>query len=48
LRLLQKSGKPEIPPEERLPECGRFLKVGRKFGEDFDAVWLQKRLDQRE
>ena len=25
-------------------ECGRFLKVGRKFGEDFDAVWLQKRL----
>jgi phosphinothricin acetyltransferase len=29
-------------------ECGRFLKVGRKFGEDFDAVWLQKRLDQRE
>jgi L-amino acid N-acyltransferase YncA len=27
-------------------ECGRFLKVGRKFGEDFDAVWLQKRLGQ--
>ena len=25
-------------------ECGRFLKIGRKFGEDFDAVWLQKRL----
>lgn len=25
-------------------ECGRFLKVGRKFGEDFDVVWLQKRL----
>jgi phosphinothricin acetyltransferase len=29
-------------------ECGRFLKVGRKFGEDFDTVWLQKRLGQRE
>lgn len=27
-------------------ECGRFVKVGRKFGEDFDAVWLQKRLGQ--
>lgn len=25
-------------------ECGRFLKIGRKFGEDFDVVWLQKRL----
>jgi phosphinothricin acetyltransferase len=25
-------------------ECGRFLKVGRKFDEDFDAVWLQKHL----
>jgi phosphinothricin acetyltransferase len=23
-------------------ECGRFLKVGRKFGEDFDVVWMQK------
>ena len=27
-------------------ECGRFLKIGRRFGEDFDAVWLQKRLSQ--
>jgi L-amino acid N-acyltransferase YncA len=27
-------------------ECGRFLKIGRKFGEDFDAVWLQKPLSQ--
>lgn len=25
-------------------ECGRFVKVGRKFDEDFDVVWLQKRL----
>lgn len=25
-------------------ECGRFLKVGRKFGEDFDVVWMQKQL----
>ena len=27
-------------------EVGRFVKVGRKFGEDFDAIWLQKRLSQ--
>jgi L-amino acid N-acyltransferase YncA len=26
-------------------ECGRFLKVGRKWGEDFDVVWMQKHLD---
>ena len=26
-------------------ECARFLKVGHKFGEDFDAVWLQKQLE---
>ena len=25
-------------------EVGRFAKVGRKFGEDVDVVWLQKRL----
>ena len=25
-------------------ECGRFLKVARKWGEDFDVVWLQKQL----
>ncbi len=25
-------------------ECGRFHKVGRKFGEDFDVVWMQKML----
>ncbi len=23
-------------------ECGRFRDVGRKFGEDFDVVWMQK------
>jgi phosphinothricin acetyltransferase len=27
-------------------ECGRFAKAGRKFGEDFDVIWLQKRLAQ--
>jgi L-amino acid N-acyltransferase YncA len=26
-------------------ECGRFLKAGHKFGEDFDAVWMQKQLE---
>ncbi len=25
-------------------EVGRFAKVGRKFGEDFDVLWLQKSL----
>ncbi|MEJ2555746.1 MAG: GNAT family N-acetyltransferase [Anaerolineae bacterium] len=25
-------------------ECGRFRKVGRKFGEDFDVVWMQLHL----
>jgi L-amino acid N-acyltransferase YncA len=23
-------------------QCGRFLKIGRKWGEDFDVVWMQK------
>jgi phosphinothricin acetyltransferase len=27
--------------------CGRFHKVGRKFGADFDMVWLQKWLFDR-
>jgi phosphinothricin acetyltransferase len=22
-------------------ECGRFRRVGKKFGEDFDVVWMQ-------
>jgi len=25
-------------------EAGRFARIGRKFGEDFDVVWLQKHL----
>ncbi len=25
-------------------ECGRFPAVGRKFGEDFDIIWMQKRI----
>lgn len=27
-------------------ECGRFRNVGRKFGEDFDVVWMQLPLQQ--
>jgi len=23
-------------------ECGRFKKIGKKFGKDFDDVWMQK------
>jgi L-amino acid N-acyltransferase YncA len=25
-------------------ECGRFRRIGRKFGRDFDLVWLQKHI----
>ena len=25
-------------------ECGRFRKIGRKFGIDFDVVWMQRML----
>jgi L-amino acid N-acyltransferase YncA len=25
-------------------ECGRFQRIGRKFGRDFDLVWLQKHI----
>ena len=23
-------------------ECGRFKRIGKKFGQDFDVVWMQK------
>jgi phosphinothricin acetyltransferase len=23
-------------------ECGRFQRIGRKFGRDFDVIWMQK------
>ncbi|MBE0481730.1 MAG: GNAT family N-acetyltransferase [Dehalococcoidia bacterium] len=23
-------------------ECGKFVSIGRKFGQDFDVVWMQK------
>jgi len=25
-------------------ECGRLVRIGRKFGQDFDVVWMQKDL----
>lgn len=25
-------------------ECGRFLEVGQKFGNNFDIVWMQKKM----
>jgi L-amino acid N-acyltransferase YncA len=25
-------------------ECGRFQRIGRKFGRDFDLVWLQRQI----
>ena len=25
-------------------ECGRFRRVGKKFGRDFDVIWMQKLL----
>ena len=24
-------------------ECGRFVGVGHKFGQDFDVIWMQRR-----
>jgi len=26
-------------------ECGRFQKIGRKWGQDFDVVWMQKMIE---
>jgi len=23
-------------------ECGRFQRIGQKFGRDFDVIWMQK------
>lgn len=25
-------------------ECGRFLKIGKKFNTDFDIIWMQKQI----
>jgi len=25
-------------------QCGRFRRVGKKFGKDFDVIWMQKLL----
>ena len=27
-------------------ECGRFIRVGQKFGQDFDVVWMQRSLHE--
>ncbi len=27
-------------------ECGRFQRVGRKLGKDFDVIWLQRRISR--
>ena len=35
LRFHRKSG---------FKECGRFRRIGKKFGEDFDVVWMQLEL----
>jgi phosphinothricin acetyltransferase len=32
----------EFHADHGFVECGRLKKVGRKFGEDFDVVWMQK------
>ena len=29
-------------------ECGRFKKVGKKKGQEFDTVWMQKMLSQQD
>jgi phosphinothricin acetyltransferase len=33
--------------QQGFTECGRFVEVGRKFGEDVDVIWLQKHLGRR-
>lgn len=30
--------------QQGFAECGRFAGIGRKWGRDFDVVWMQKRL----
>ena len=37
---------PSIKFHEKLgfSHCGSFKRVGRKFGKDFDVVWMQKLL----
>lgn len=32
----------EFQRKHGFTECGRFRRVGRKFNQDFDLVWLQK------
>lgn len=34
----------EFHKKNGFTECGRFMKVGRKNGRDFDTVWMQKML----
>jgi L-amino acid N-acyltransferase YncA len=28
-------------------ECGRFVRIGRKWGEEFDVVWMQKMIQDK-
>jgi phosphinothricin acetyltransferase len=37
-------GSIEFHRKKGFTECGRFRKVGRKKGHDFDTVWMQKML----
>ncbi len=34
----------EFHRQHGFQECGRFLEVGRKFGQSFDVVWVQRRI----
>jgi phosphinothricin acetyltransferase len=34
----------EFHRQQGFKECGRFQEVGRKFGESFDVVWMQRRI----
>ena len=35
---------PDFHKKQDFVECGRFCDVGKKFGEDFDVVWMQKKI----
>jgi phosphinothricin acetyltransferase len=37
-------GSVEFHQKHGFTECGRFRKVGKKKGREFDTVWMQKRL----
>jgi L-amino acid N-acyltransferase YncA len=40
----QNEGSIRLHRKNGFHECGRFVRAGRKFGQDFDIVWMQRHL----